>query len=88
MAGVRERSLSAVIQLDSQMENFSSENIMTYCLSMKDEKFQVTTANFILDLFKQYKKEDNVPPLQILCLRYMGKIRKSIRRKRKKGNVQ
>ena len=44
---------------------------------MKDEKVQEITANFIYNLIRQFRIEDNVPPLQILCLRHMGKIRKS-----------
>ena len=75
MADVRENFLTAVKNMNPQLENFSTQNIIIYCLGLKDTKFQGITANFISDLFKQYKKESNLPPLKILCLRYMGKIR-------------
>ena len=29
---------------------------------MKDEKIQELTANFVHDLYRQYKKEDKLPP--------------------------
>ena len=58
------------------MTAFSTDNIMTYCLAMKDEKIQEGTARFIDSLLKCYKTEKKLPPLQILCLQYMGMIRK------------
>ena len=61
MADVRENFLTAVKNMNPQLENFSTQNIIIYCLGLKDTKFQGITANFISDLFKQYKKESNLP---------------------------
>ena len=76
MAAIRTKFISDVKKISPQMTNFSTENIMTYCVSMKDKLLHEITSNFISNLLKQYKIEDNLPPLEILCLRYMGKIRK------------
>ena len=79
MVGVRQKFLTDIRKLCPQMATFSTVNIMTYCISMKDEKVQEITANFVDNLFKCFKMENNLPPLHILCLRYMGKIRKPCR---------
>ena len=76
MAAIRTKFISDVKKMSPQMTNFSTENIMNYCVSMKDKLLHEITANFISNLFRQYKIEDNLPPLKILCLRYMGKIRR------------
>ena len=76
MADVRAKFLDNVQKICPQMNAFSPDNIMTYCISMKDEKFQELTANFVHDLYRQYKKEDKLPPLKILCLRYMNQLRR------------
>ena len=77
MVDVRNKFISEVKEICPNFQNFSISNIMVYCLSMHDVKFQVITANFIHDLFKIYKQEDNLPPLQILCLKRLGAIRNS-----------
>ena len=43
---------------------------------MKDETLQDLSARFVDVLYKRYKMEDNLPPLQILCLRFMRMVRK------------
>ena len=88
MADIRTKLISDIKETCPQMTNFSIQNIMTYCVSMSDEKIHVITSKFISNLLKQYKKEDSVPPLRIMCLRYMGKIRKPhLRRTKLKQKV-
>ena len=77
MVDIRNRFVEEAQKICFQLQNFSAENTILYCSTMKDEKVQEITANFIYNLIRQYRIEDNVPPLQILCLRHMGKIRKS-----------
>ena len=76
LVDIREKFMVEVKKLCTQLSNFSTENIMTYCMSMKDEVIQEITSNFIFDLIRQFKIEDKLPPLHILCLRYIGRIRK------------
>ena len=47
---------------------------------MKDVNIQWITAEFVDEIFRGFKLENNTPPLHILCLRYLGKIRKPPRR--------
>ena len=76
MVDIRKKFVTDVQKICTQLINFSTENIMTYCISMKDETIQEISANFVFHLIRQFKTEDNVPPLHILCLRRMGRIRK------------
>ena len=76
MADARTKFIANVQKICPQMKNFSSENIMKYCISMKDERIQEMTASFVHDLYNQYKKEVKLPPLKILCLRYMNQLRR------------
>ena len=77
MVGIRNNFVEEAQQICSQLKNFSVENIILYCSTMKDKEVQEITANFLSNLIRQFKIEDKLPPLQILCLRYLGIMRKS-----------
>ena len=77
LVDIRQKFILEMKKTCPQMKFFSDENIVDYCISMKDENTQESTAKFVHDLISQYKKEDKVPPLSILCLRFMRKIRGS-----------
>ena len=85
---IRNKFIHKVKGICPQMTTFSTYNIMTYCISMKDEKIQEVTAKFVNSLIKQYKREDVLPPLQVICLRYMKILRRPQNqcRKTKKQN--
>ena len=76
MVDIRSKFIANVQKICPIMKDFSIENIMTYCISMKDENIQEITAEFVHDLYKKYKKEEKLPPLKILCLRYLNKLRR------------
>ena len=76
MVEIRSKFIANVQKICPIMRDFSKENIMTYCISMKDENIQEITAKFVHDLYKEYKKEEKLPPLKILCLRYLNKLRR------------
>ena len=78
MVEVRQKFISDIKTLCPQMTAFSTKNIMTYCIAMKDEKIQKITAEFIKNLFKCYKAEKKLPPLHILCLRHINKTKKQV----------
>ena len=58
----------------TQFSNFNDNNIIDYCLSMKDTNIQTQTAKYVKELLKKYKQETNVPPLHIICTQYIDKI--------------
>ena len=76
MVDIRLKFATEVKKILPQMENFSIKDLMAYCISMKDTSIQGITAKFAGEIYKGFKMEDNTPPLRILCLRKIGKIRK------------
>ena len=54
-----------------QLKQFTEKNIIDYCMNMKDHSIQQTTAIFIQKLFKVYREESQVPPLYLICLKYI-----------------
>ena len=50
---IRDTFIHKVKELCPQMTPFSTDNIMTYCISMKDEKIQEVTAKFINSFHQQ-----------------------------------
>ena len=80
MKMLRQNFIETVKKHSPQLNNFSNENIMTYCISMKDENMQEITAQYINKLFQTFKLEDSLPPLKIICLRYFGELRNPKRR--------
>ncbi len=76
MTDVRSSFLESIKQTCPQLALFRNEDIVTYCLCMKDESIQEPTANFIKQLYTTYKEEVKLPPLKIICLKRMQKLRR------------
>ena len=76
VADVRSNFFKSIKETCPQLAYFKDEDIITYCISMKDESIQEPTALFVKELYNTYKGEEKLPPLQIICLRHMGKLRK------------
>ena len=56
-----------------QFTFFSEENIIDYCMNMKDHIIQKSTAFFVKNISKAYREESNVPPLHIICNKFIKK---------------
>ncbi len=76
MTDVRSIFLESIKQTCPQLALFKNEDIITYCLCMKDELIQEPTAIFIKQLYATYKEEVKLPPLKIICLKRMRKLRR------------
>ena len=76
MADVRSSFFETIKLLCPQLATFNNENIIKYCLCMKDALIQEPTAFFVKKVYETYKHEEKLPPLKILCLRRLGALRK------------
>ena len=76
LADVRSEFFKQIKEICPQLAFFKDEDIITYCICMKDESIQEQTALFVKKLYITYKEEHKLPPLQIICLRHMGRLRK------------
>ena len=50
MVDIRQKFILEMKEICPQMTIFSDENIIDYCISMKDENTQENTAKFVHDL--------------------------------------
>ena len=76
MADVRSSFFESIKMICPQLKKFNDENIVKYCLCMKDQQIQEPTSSFVKKLYETYRGEERVPPLKILCLRRLGMLRK------------
>ena len=53
----REIYIKEIKRIILQTNNFSTENIITYCINMNDHNIQLPTATFIHNILKIYKEE-------------------------------
>ena len=76
MTDVRSSFFESIKITCPQLKIFNDENIIKYCLCMKDQLLQEPTSSFVKKLYETYRREERVPPLKILCLRRLGMLRK------------
>ena len=54
---IRENFIKEVKKITLQLNNFTNENIITYCMNMTDHNIQLATATYIQNILDTYKEE-------------------------------